>query len=337
MKISKPIHVATDCSGIEAPIQALQLLKIPFHHIWSSDIDPMVQKSIQGNYHPQTFYSDIFKRNHKKLPKIDVYIAGFPCQTFSTLGKREGFHDPEKKGTIFFECYKTIQASKPRVFILENVKGLVNHDKCKTLNTIMEYLNKLPGYKIYHKVLNTKDYGLPQNRERIYIIGIKNPHTPFIFPKPIPLKISMSKILETNNLNPKLGELTTHKQNILKQLLSSGKIDSLDNQWLVNLNVSDYKRSGARKNICPCLLAGEGGNCIYYMTSIRRRLSPREYLRLQGFSEKFKQCVPDRFIYKQAGNSMSVNVLSCLFKSIFNSVSFETQNEKQTQPRPTRK
>jgi DNA (cytosine-5)-methyltransferase 1 len=316
----KRLCVATDCSGIEAPIQALDLLKVPFDHIWSSEIDPMAQKSIQGNYHPQTLYTDIFKRNHKKLPNIDFYVAGFPCQTFSTLGKREGFFDEQQRGIIFFECYKTIQQSKPKVFILENVKGLLNHDHGKTFEMIMLYLNKLKGYKIYHKVLNTRDYGLPQNRERIYIVGIKTPHDTFEFPLPFPLKKTITSILEKKPTNPKLQELTPHKINLLHELLQHGKIDSLKEPWLVNLNVSNYTRTGARKNICPCLLAGEGGNCIYYLTSIKRRLSPREYLRLQGFPDSFKQCVSDRFIYKQAGNSMSVNVLYHLIKQILNVV-----------------
>lgn len=321
-RMTRKIRVATDCSGIEAPIQALLSLGIPFDHIWSSDIDPMVRKSIEGNYHPQTLYTDIFQRNHKKLPRVDLYIAGFPCQTFSFLGKREGFFDEDKKGIVFFECYQTIQQCKPKVFLLENVKGLVHHDGGKTLDTILSFLRQLPGYQIDYQVLNTCHYGIPQHRERVYIVGIRSSSKKkFHFPTPIPLKKSIHPFLEKKkNMDPKLSVLTPHKIQLLQDLVRHGKIDSLDEPWLVNLNVSDYKRTGARKGVCPCLLAGEGGNCVYYMTSLGRRLSPREYLRLQGFPDSFQICVPPRFIYKQAGNSMSVNVLIFLFREIMSTV-----------------
>lgn len=319
------LRVATDCSGIEAPLQALSSLCIPYDHVWSSDIDPMVRKSILGNYSPRSLYTDILARDHHTLPRIDLYIAGFPCQTFSSLGKREGFFDEDKKGIVFFECYKTIRQCKPKVFILENVKGLVHHDGGNTFRTILNLLQDLKTYKIHHKVLNTRDYNLPQHRERIYIVGIAlsvRTRKEFQFPGPVPLRTSIPRhILEKRVVHsPRRSQLTDHKIRLLQDLLRHGKIDSLDEPWLVNLNVSDYRRTGARKGICPCLLAGEGGNCVYYMTSIRRRLSPREYLRLQGFPDSFKICVPERLIYKQAGNSMSVNVLTFLFRELFSSV-----------------
>jgi len=287
----------------------------------------MVRKSIEGNYTPRTLYTDIFARHHKTLPRVDLYIAGFPCQTFSSLGKREGFFDGDKKGVVFFECYKTIQQCKPNVFVLENVKGLVHHDGGNTFRTILTLLQGLPGYTIHHKILNTCHYGLPQHRERIYFVGIlsSKARKEFVFPSPVPLKKTIQQhILEKKTVPqpPTRSLLTDHKKRLLHDLVRHGKIDSLEEPWLVNLNVSEYKRTGARKGICPCLLAGEGGNCVYYMTSIQRRLSPREYLRLQGFPDSFKICVPERFIYKQAGNSMSVNVLAFLFKEIVSTVAF---------------
>lgn len=327
MKFDKKLLVATDCSGIEAPIQALEQMKVSFSHLWSCDIDPYVYESIKINYNPKKFYKDIFSRNHKNLPKTDIYIAGFPCQTFSSLGKRDGFKD--KRGTVFNECLETIKNSSPKVFILENVKGLLTHDNGKTFDFIIKKLNNVnkKTYNIYYKVLNTVDYNLPQHRQRIYIIGIKKKYERknFLFPDSVPLKKKINVILEKNlskDKIKKLSFLTEHKKKLLKDLVSNKKIDNLNNNWFVNLNVSSVNRTGAKKNICPCLLAGEGGNCTYYLTSIKRKLTPREYLRLQGFSDSFKINVPERQIYKMVGNSMSVNVLKELFSSIFYSVDF---------------
>ena len=162
------LRVGTDCSGIEAPIQALKRLKIKFSHEWSCEIDPYARKSIKANYNPKILFEDITKP--RKLPDIDLYVCGFPCQTFSTAGERKGFGDP--RGTIFYYCLKVIKTKKPKYFILENVKGLVNHDNGKTFKTILNCLKKLKIYNIYHNVLNTKDYGIPQNRERIFIVGV---------------------------------------------------------------------------------------------------------------------------------------------------------------------
>src|SRR3989344_3241046 len=247
-----PIRVGTDCSGIEAPIHALQLMKIPFIHEWACDNDNFVRQSITCNYSPRVFYDDILSRVHKKLPKIDLYVAGFPCQTFSSLGKRMGFDDITGKGIIFFECYKTIMATTPKVFILENVKGLTTHDRGNTFNTILHYLESLGTYNINYQIINTQDYGIPQNRERIYIIGTKNKK--FVFPKSVILRVHIEDIIESIDKNRflKLGELTEHKVQLLRELIYSGKINDLSDNWFVNLNVSAINRTGVRKDICPC-------------------------------------------------------------------------------------
>lgn len=320
-KLKKPLRVGTDCSGIEAPIQALNLLNIPYEHIFSCDYDPIVRESIKGNYRPKYLYDDIFNRNYKKLPKIDLYIAGFPCQAFSTLGKREGFEDELNRGIVFFACHKTIKTLKPDIFILENVKGLINHDGGDTFYKIIEWLKKLKIYNIYAQVLNTKDYGVPQNRERVFIIGFKkNKFNKFSFPKPVKLKINVTDVLENKQVDKKFGELTSHKKQLLKDLRESKRVDKLSNNWSVNLNVSNHLRCSPMLNIVPTLLAGNGGDCIYYLTSIKRRYTPREYLRLQGFPDSFKQVIGNSKMYKQVGNSMSVNVLAHIYASMFNAM-----------------
>ncbi len=314
------LSVGTDCSGIEAPIHALELLGIKIDHKFSCDNDPEVIKSIKENYNPKVIYNNIMTRDHTKLPHVDLYVAGFPCQSFSLLGKREGFSDVEK-GNIFFHCWETIRNIKPKIFILENVKGLINHDKQRTFQTILDYLAKLVDYNIYYDVYNTSDYGLPQNRERVFIIGLKKKlFGKFKKPCPIISNLVVSDIIDKSiDKNTIYGKITDHKKKIIYDLINSGKIDNLNNPWCVNLNVSSSKRTTPMLNKCPCLLAGNGGDCIYYFTPIRRRLTPREYLRLQGFSDTFKQ--PENLtngkMYKQVGNSMSTSVICFIYESIF--------------------
>tara|TARA_Y100000310_G_scaffold334438_1_gene414210 strand:- start:1013 stop:2029 length:1017 start_codon:yes stop_codon:yes gene_type:complete len=314
------LSVGTDCSGIEAPIHALQLLNIQVNHKFSCDNDPEVIKSIQENYNPEVIYTDIMTRDHTKLPHVDLYIAGFPCQSFSLLGKRHGFNDP-KNGTVFFHCWETIKYVKPKIFILENVKGLINHDNKQTFKTILDYLNKFKQYNIYYDIYNTSDYGLPQNRERIFIIGLhKKLFKKFKKPLPIKLEIMVSDIIDRLiSKNTIFGKITEHKLDVLYDLMKRGKIDNLNNPWCVNLNVSSSKRTTPMLNKCPCLLAGNGGDCIYYFTPIRRRLTPREYLRLQGFSDTFRQSenLTNGKMYKQVGNSMSTSVLCFIYEAIF--------------------
>ena len=186
------VKIGTDCSGIEAPIVALNLLGIKYSHEFSCDNNKYAKETIMANYKPNIFYDNIFGRNHNKLPDIDLYCCGFPCQSFSTAGKKEGFNDP--RGTIFFHCYKYISLKKPKVFILENVKGLVNHDNGNTFKTIMKMCNTLIDYKIHHKVLNSKHFNIPQNRERIFIVGIKKDVVVNEFKFPSDIKIHPESI-----------------------------------------------------------------------------------------------------------------------------------------------
>ena len=182
------LRVGTDCSGIEAPIQALRQLKIPFQHVFSSEIDKYCIQSIKANYHPEILFGDpdgpypngnITQRDINTVPDIDLYVCGFQCQPFSQAGKRKGFED--KRGNVFWSCLEVIKKKQPKYFILENVKGLLSHDRPKdskrgeygkTWKTIWKEIKKMENYdyKIQWKVLNTKDYGIPQNRERIFIV-----------------------------------------------------------------------------------------------------------------------------------------------------------------------
>lgn len=205
------MKIGTDFSGIGAPEMALKYLGIDFDSIFACEIDKYARQSFEQLHKPQTFYNDITARNHKEVEQLDLYVAGFPCQSFSTAGKRKGFE--EARGTLFFNVAEFIKENKPKTFILENVKGLVNHDKGRTFQTIVDILSNGGGtqngqisldmfedglgYHIYWKVLNTKNYGIPQNRERIFIVGFKE-FRDFNFPKEIPLDLKLGDMLQDN-------------------------------------------------------------------------------------------------------------------------------------------
>jgi DNA (cytosine-5)-methyltransferase 1 len=206
------MKIGTDFSGIGSPEMALKLLDIEHEQVFACEIDKYARKSfeaIHGN--PQRFYEDITKRDHSEIPQLDLYVAGFPCQAFSMAGKRKGFDDV--RGTLFFNVAEFIKINQPKCFILENVKGLLSHDGGKTFQTIISLLTDnggtangqifIPyfedglGYHVYYKVLNTKEYGIPQNRERVFIVGFKD-FREFYFPKPFTLELRLKDMLQDN-------------------------------------------------------------------------------------------------------------------------------------------
>ena len=306
----------SECSGIEAPYQALSLLGINVKHLFACEIDTHACKSIEANYSPVTMYKDITTRDPAVLPHVDLYVAGFPCQSFSVIGTCKGFDSAS--GTIFFNCLQTIQSTRPKCFILENVKGLTTHDKGNTFATVMACLNELSDYYIHHSVYNTKHYGLPQNRERVYIVGMSKEYFNEGFTKPnvIPLETSLWDIVDRDNTTESV--LTPHKQRVLDEFVSDGlrgcKVDPSE-PWMLNLNASSVNEYLSPMNgLCSCLLANGSEK---YFTPLKRYLTAREVIRLQGFPDTFKQVVSDRQFKKQAGNSMSTNVLCAIISSIY--------------------
>ena len=208
------MKLGTDFSGIGAPEMALKYLNIKFKSVFACEIDKYARQSFKQLHNTKTFYNDITKRNHKEVEQLDLYVAGFPCQAFSMAGKRKGFEDT--RGTLFYNVAEFIKINKPKVFVLENVKGLVSHDSGKTFQTIIDILSNNGGtqngqiildmfddglgYHIYWQVLNTKNYGIPQNRERIFIVGFKD-FKNFNFPKSIKLKLKLKDLLQDNTNN----------------------------------------------------------------------------------------------------------------------------------------
>ena len=208
--------IGTDFSGIGSPEEALRMARIKHRSVFACEKDPFARTTFEANNETEHFYKDITDRDQSETPEVDLYVAGFPCQAFSLAGKQLGFEDV--RGTLFFNSADYIRAKRPKVFILENVKGLLSHDKVdkkskygRTFNTIINLLartvngqEQLPfyqdnlGYNVYHAVLNTKEHGIPQNRERIFIVGIRPDvdNNTFRFPSKEPLLLRLKDILE---------------------------------------------------------------------------------------------------------------------------------------------
>lgn len=298
----RPLRIGTDCSGIEAPIQALKKAKIPFHHVFSSEIDKFCIESIDANYSPDIIFDDISKRNIRDIPDIDVYVCGFPCQPFSSAGKRRGMNDP-KRGTVFDSCLEVIRVKKPLFFLLENVKGLLTINDGRDFEYIMDCLKELP-YRVDWKLLNTKDYGIPQNRERVFIVGIrKSLKMDIKWPEPIPLRKKLSDYIDWEDDYKE--KLTSDVKYMIKNVINPDTI---------------FVNTGFRQNthqqgdiVCPCITTA---NSSFICVPLCRKMNVKEMLMLQGFPCNFKQVVSDTQMKKQIGNSMSVNVLKYIFISM---------------------
>jgi DNA (cytosine-5)-methyltransferase 1 len=286
-----------------------------FETVYANDFDPFCKITYDLNFKkaPLTV-EDIFKIDSSTLPKFDVFSGGFPCQPFSIAGRREGFSD-KGRGDVFFEIVRILKDVDPQVVFLENVKNLKSHDGGRTYSIIEENLEKL-GYHIKTAVLNTMNYGgVPQNRERIYIIGFKSRrfYEKFDFPAPIALR---SKVLDV--LESEVPEKCFYRDNsILYKKLKESVIS--------NNSVYQWRRQYVRENkkgVCPTLTAnmGTGGHNVPIIKTKKgiRKLTPLECLRLQGFPQNYKlpQGVADSKLYKQIGNSVSVPVIRRIAQQI---------------------
>ncbi len=271
--------------------------KIASECVFSSEIDEFAQKMYMANFGEKPF-GDISQINGD-IPQHDILFAGFPCQPFSIIGNGKGFEDI--RGTLFFEIVRILRYTKPKAFILENVKRLKSHQDGYTFKKICGALRKL-GYWIDYKVLNALDYGLPQKRERIFIIGYFKPFN-FTWPPKKPKMKPLDKILEKN-----VDKKYFASSRIINKRKSQHKSQHNPSIWHENKagNICSYPYSCA-------LRAGASHN--YLLVNGERRLTPREMLRLQGFPNKFKIVVPDSQARKQAGNAVPVNVVQAVLES----------------------
>jgi DNA (cytosine-5)-methyltransferase 1 len=301
---NRPLRIGTDCSGIETPIMALLQMKIPFIHEFSSEIDTYCVRTIQANFCPKIIFGDIMKRNLKDIPDIDMYVCGFPCQPFSFAGYRQGTDDP--RGIVFVECLKVISYKKPILFVLENVRGLLTIDKGRTFKNIIRSLESLECYSVHWKILNTADYGIPQSRKRVFIVGILKTYQkkPFLWPTPIPMEP-----LE-NYIDYKDQRITGMPNNFIVSNMCN-----IINKNSIFINLGFPKHSHTQADVlCPCITTG----ChSMYNYRLKRAMNMNEIMSLQGIQQPFHIVVSKSQLRKQVGNSISVNVLLHLFKNIF--------------------
>lgn len=274
---------------------------------------------------------DIHDVSPNEIPYADVIMGGFPCQAFSIAGYRKGFEDD--RGDLFFELLKMISSKKPRVIFIENVKNLVSHDHGNTFKVIREAL-AVNGYYIKWKVLNGKDYGnVPQNRERIYVVGFDNKedYSKFDFPEPIELKKSIKDVIDFNGQYDEKYYYRDGKQPFYDQL-----VDSIDSQE----TVYQWRRKYVRENkagVVPTLTAnmGTGGhNVPLILTDSKeiRKLTPKETFNAQGYPKEFK--LPDisnAQLYKQAGNSVVVPVINRIAENIVDVLNANKVEESVTE------
>ena len=297
--------------------------------VFSSEWDPFAKMTYLANFGVIPF-GDITKISASDVPKYDVLLAGFPCQTFSSAGLKAGFEDT--RGTMFFEVERILGASKPKAFVLENVKGLRSHDNGKTLAIILEVLREKLGYFVMDPIiLNSRDFGLPQNRERIFIVGFKkySHFEKFAFPGASKKPVKLSSILERKPVAPKyylsaklLKTLEAHRTRHNRAGNGFG-MSILDNDDIANALLVGGMGTERNLIVDKRLKTFDSGNPRKGKLNKEfvRKLTPREWARLQGFQERFVIPVSDTQAYKQFGNSVSIPVVNAILKNVMESIS----------------
>jgi DNA (cytosine-5)-methyltransferase 1 len=306
------MNIATVFSGIGTPEIALKELNIKHKSVFACEIDKYARKTFLENSKTEKFYENIYDINGTKYEnKIDLFIGGSPCQSFSLSGKRLGIND--KRGQLIYEYYRMIEEIKPKIFMYENVKGFTNIDKGETLKNFINSFKDL-GYTIYYKILNTANYNIPQNRERIYIIGFKEKEE-FEFPKQEKLKIEIKDLLEKK----------VEEKYYLK-IKTNESLNKYKNKYVFCAQRGRYNEDGSisqkiefRKDYLSNTITTVQKD-YYLFDGYKfkfRKLTPKEAFNFQGFYNiKFPSKMSDSQLYKQAGNAMSLNILKELIKQI---------------------
>ncbi len=275
--------------------------------VFSSEWDKFAQQTYQANFGEKP-HGDITQIPSSVIPRHDILIAGFPCQPFSHAGLKKGFMDT--RGTLFFDVARIINDRKPSLVLLENVKGFTSHDKGKTFATVIAALDEL-GYNTSSKVLNASDFGLPQNRERIFIVGVNRRKicgVDFKFPKPPKTPVKVGDILERR---------VDAKYVLSNKLWSGHKRRLREHRERGNgFGYSLFTPSSPRTSTISARYYKDGSEILIATSGNPRKITPREAARLQGFPESFIIPVSDTQAYKQFGNSVAVNVVSAIAKEM---------------------
>lgn len=285
--------------------------------VFSSEIDIHAQKTYQANF-GEIPHGDLTKIEEIEIPSHDILCAGFPCQAFSISGKQKGFADT--RGTLFFEIARIVKYHQPKVLLLENVKNFARHNDGKTLEIVKKTLNQL-NYKVFHQVLDARNFGLPTARERIYIIAFRNDLNinKFDFPKGEKSLLSLKDFLQNDE---ETAQYIINRNDIFIKK-SDRLFEDIPNR---PLQIGVINKGGQGERIYHELghaitLSAHGGGAAsktgaYFVNGKIRKLSPRECARIMGFPDSFQIPVSDAQAYKQFGNSVAVAVIKAVMEKI---------------------
>jgi len=303
MKKIKVIDLFAGIGGIRTGFE--KVLGQKMEVVFSSELDKFAQKSYEDNYNEKP-EGDITKIKEQDIPKHDLILAGFPCQAFSVAGKREGFEDT--RGTLFFDVARIAKLHRPKLIFLENVKGFKNHDKGNTYKVVKKTLEDM-GYIVSSEVLNAKNFGLPQNRERIFIVASLEGEFNFESLKNTKKKSKLGDILEEEvdskyTISDKLwaGHQRRKKEHKAKGNGFGYCMFDSESEYTSTISARYYKDGS------EILIKQENKN--------PRKLTPKEARKLQGFPDNYKITVSDTQAYKQFGNSVAVPVIEAIAKEI---------------------
>ena len=303
MKKIKVIDLFAGIGGIRTGFE--KVLGQKMEVVFSSELDKFAQKSYEDNYNEKP-EGDITKIKEQDIPKHDLILAGFPCQAFSVAGKREGFEDT--RGTLFFDVARIAKLHRPKLIFLENVKGFKNHDKGNTYKVVKKTLEDM-GYIVSSEVLNAKNFGLPQNRERIFIVASLEGEFNFDSLKNTKKKSKLGDILEEEvdskyTISDKLwaGHQRRKKEHKAKGNGFGYCMFDSESEYTSTISARYYKDGS------EILIKQENKN--------PRKLTPKEARKLQGFPDNYKITVSDTQAYKQFGNSVAVPVIEAIAKEI---------------------
>ena len=317
------------CSGIGGGRIGMELAGLEC--VGHSEIDIKTSETYRRFFNDDRNYGDLTKINPENLPDFDVMLAGFPCQTFSIVGKRKGFDD--ERGMIIYSLIQIMKQKNIKYFLLENVKGLINHNKGNTLKTIKSELEKI-GYNLYIKVLNSIYFGVPQMRERVYIVGFRKDldNYNFEFPKEKNITYNLKNYVDSDN-DSELNKKNKTFNKYLKNKYNEQKNYKIEDILSWENSIIDYRQSDLRRydGFFPTLRTGRHG-LLYIKNGKLIRLNGYEALLLQGFPKKIAEIVKkDNFfinntVLSQAGNAMTVNVIKKITEKLLESIK---NNEKR--------
>ncbi|WP_104629721.1 DNA (cytosine-5-)-methyltransferase [Helicobacter bizzozeronii] len=273
------------------------------HCVFSSEIDLHARETYKANF-KDTPAGDITKILSQELPPFDILCAGFPCQAFSIMGAQGGLDDP--RGALFFEIVRVLKAHKPRAFLLENVKQLATHAQGRTLGVILQSLQDL-GYCVRYKVLNALDFGIPQKRERLILVGFLDPRLAQIFSFDFPkIPYSLHSILEPNPPNSALASA----------YICAKRLASVQNKKVFSPSIWHENKSGHISILDHACALRAHASHNYQLVNGARHFTPRELLNLMGFPKDFKIVVSPSHLRTQCGNSVCVPLISALARRL---------------------